>query len=566
MHVTGSAGREKRPTSGVTRRRLIGFVGMGSTAVWLAACGGDQNKSGGATAANTVPAGGAAVPVAVAQKGGTLKLGGWGVRRFLSPRGATGGNYMDQDYVSGDSYVYVKSDGSFDPTVSLWEKWEQTDKQTIAATVRKGVQFHDGTPLNAEAVKAHLEFMSVEKNVPNYGFFSLLESFEKVEATDANTVVIRAKEPDASFLAVFAMIPGVPFSLAQMRKLGDDELTKPAETGPYLVDSYTPSTGWVWVKNPNYWGPKELAPFPDRIDYAGPDDHNVRAASFEAGDFDVVWFGNSDANTKRLAADKKFQQKSLAVAPFTLQFNHAKPPLDNLKLRQALASAVDRKKIFDIVYRGQGGIAKTGMLAPGTFGALEYEKYPFDLKKAKEYLDASGVRTPVKLSYIYSGAGTEETLLSAQIYQETMKAIGIEIEIVNQPASGVADSMYRNGEYHLTTGSTGVRPDPSPAFGLVLASWGSLNAGGKTSTDPAQKQIDDLIRRSMAEFDRSGREKIFHEITRVSNDNVIARIQVADRLRWLFAQPAIGGMDHPEVVNAPGGAGYRPRFLWKKPR
>src|SRR5262249_4624344 len=161
----------------------------------------------------------------------------------------------------------------------------------------------------------------------------------------------------------------------------------------------------------------------------------------------------------------------------------------DLRVRQALASAADRQKIVEIVYAGQGAPAKTGLLPAKTYGAVEYEKYPFDLKQAKQYLDAAGVGT-VTLTYIYGGAASDEILKSSQIYKETMRQIGIDIDIQNQPSTGAATNAYIKGDAHLAHGTPGVRPDPSAQYNLYAVSNGSLNPGGKSS-DPAQKRIDE---------------------------------------------------------------------------
>lgn len=564
----------------LSRRAVLRGTGVGvaglAGAVLIGCSDDDDDDDGGgggggaATAAPTTGGGGGggataqpttAPPALSVKKGGTIRFGGWGQAASLSPRSPGGGNHLDYLNLIGDSYLYIKADGTFDPSLGLWEEWEQPDTSTITANLRKGVKFHDGTPFDAEAVKAHLEFISVEENVPNNFFFSWMKNFESAEAIDEHTVTIRSKQPDASFLARFALQPGLPFSLKQVELLGDDELRKPALTGAYMLDSYTEDDGWVMKANPDYWGSEDGAPTFDVIDYKGIRDPKVKAAAMEAGDLDAAWFGASEESTKRLGGDDRFTGRSVSVAPVALGFNFSKPPLDDIRVRQAVVSGIDKQKIVDIVYGGQSRPSESGLMAPGIYGALDYAPYSFDLDEAKKFLDASGVATPVKMTYVYSGSGTAETLLAAQIYQESLRPIGIEIEIENAPSSGVASSSWNAGEYHFSRFSPGVRPDPTMQYDLY-ASRNGPQPGSKFTTDPIQDTVEQLINDSIAEFDADAREEIFFELHRVGADNILNSYAVADRRRWLFATDDVGGMDHPEIVTAPGGAGYRMRFLW----
>jgi glutathione transport system substrate-binding protein len=560
--------RRRLSRRAILRGTSVGVAGLVGAALIGCSSGDDAGVDDPATVAPTAAGGGGgaaqattAPPQLSVKKGGTIRFGGWGQARSLSPRSPGGGNHLDYLNLIGDSYLFIKADGTFDPSLGLWEEWEQPDGSTIVAKLQKGVNFHDGTPFDAEAVKAHLEFISVEENVPNNFFFSWMKNFDRAEAIDEHTVRISAKQPDASFLARFALQPGLPFSLKQVELLGDDELRQPALTGAYTVDSYTEDDGWVMKANPDYWGPEDGAPTFDVIDYKGIGDPKVKAAAMQAGDLDAGWFGASEESTLLLGADERFTGRSVSVAPTALGFNWSKPPLDDLRVRQAVASGVDKQKIVDIVYAGQSRPSESGLMAPDIYGSLDYAPYSFDLAEAKKYLDASGVETPVKMTYVYSGSGTAETLLAAQIYQETLRTIGIEIEIENAPSRGVETSAWYAGEYHFARFSPGVRPDPTMQYDLY-ASRNGPQPGSKFSADPIQDRVEELINDSISEFDADAREEVFFELHRVVSDNIVNSYAVADRRRWLFATDDIGGMDHPEIVTAPGGAGYRMRFLW----
>jgi ABC-type transport system substrate-binding protein len=549
--------------------RGVGLGAAGLAGAALIGCGDDDEAAPAATgaaatkAATAAPAGAAQV-ASKGKKGGTIVFGGWGLPRGLSPRNPPGGGtHMQYMNLYGDAYLFIKADGSYDPGLSLWESWEQVDPTTILVQLRKGVKFHDGQTFDAEYMKRHLDWISVAENVPNNFFFSWMRNYDSVEVISEYTAKLKAQLPDASFLARFALQPGTPFSLEQVEKLGDDELRNPSMTGAYIVDSYTEDIGFTLKANPEYWGPKDGAPTFDVIDNRGFRSNAIKAAAMQAGDLDAAWFGNSDESTLLLAEDSRFTGKGVSVAPRGVGINFSKPPLDDLRVRKAFVSAIDKQKIADIVYKGQTGPAHTGLMPPDVYASLSYDPHTFDLTEAKKLLDASGVETPVKLSYTYSGSGTDETLLMAQLYQESSRQIGFEVTLENAPSRGLSSSVWYAGEKHLSTSSPGVRPDPTMQYDLYASRVGP-QPGSKYTTDPIQDTIDDLILQSNAEFDNEAREEIFFELSRLVADNVINSYAIAERVRWMYATDDIGGMDHPELVTAPGGAGYRMRFMYRK--
>lgn len=543
-----------------SRRRVLkgSFAGAGGLlGAALVGCGSEDDD--GPPAAAATAAAGASPVVVQRNKGGKLRFG-FTIPTRVSPRGATGGTHQEYLNVLGDSYVYINSKGELDPSLSLWQSWEQPDSQTITAKLRPGVKFHDGTPFDAASVKRHLEYMTVAKNVPNFGFFSWFENFQSVEAVDAMTVRLKSKTPDASFLGIFALAPGVPFSLQQVEKLGEDEMKQPAMTGPYLLKSYKDEGGMLMEANPEYWGERTF----DSIDWQHIADSKIRAASLEAGDLDAVWYIASDESTLQLSKDQTYKNYALSVAPASLEMNHARPALRDLRVRQAVASALDKKKVIDVVSRSQGRPTLTGLMSPNTYGALEYEKYPFDLKAAKQYLAAAGVTTPLKLVYGYSGtaATAPAELTTMQIYQEDLRQIGIDLELSNVPvASSVANSAWQKGELDFVNGSPGVRPDPAIQYNIYLSSKASLAPGARLSTDPIHQTVDGMIQKSLETFDRKEREKIFHDLHRTMVDNLLCRVQTIDRVRWFFHRKTV--VASPEVVNAPGGASFRLRNVWR---
>jgi peptide/nickel transport system substrate-binding protein len=538
----------------VTRRRLLAVAGAGSAALLAAACGGG-GPGGDGTPAVRQSTGGAPA------KGGTLKIGYHQDPAYLTVRASRSGFDPNFLFVNGDAFVYVKPDGTVDAANSLWQTYEWADPTTLVAKLRQGVTFHDGTPFNAEAVKAHVSYLTDKTKARDFGYAAVFEPVRSVETPDAGTVRLLLKEPNPAIVTGLGVQPGMPFSLAQVEKLGDDERLKPAMTGPYKVDAYTSGAGWTYVKNPQFWGPKDGTPYLDTIEFRVLTERASRGAALEAGDIDAAWFDDSDDTTVRLSKNKAFTQAKMFAGPTLLSLNVTKPPLDNLKVRQALAHAIDKAKVLEVINKGQGTVSSGGLLPPGTYGAVEHNPYPFNVAKARQLLQEAGVPLPARVRMIYSGSGSSNpAALTAQIYQSTLNSVGFQVELDNQVGNAQFDEMFDKGNAHLCVFSTGVRPDPDPQFSLYVTSYAYYNAG-RASKDPAQARLDDLVAKGRVELDPKKREATYQDVTRVMIDNVLVAIPIVDRVRWVFAKPKVQGVEDPNFMNTPAGASFRARLL-----
>ncbi len=543
---------------------LLGSAGIAAAA--LVGCSGDDDSDerGASTpgAAGTVPPTVAAAGTAVAsgdrQRGGTLRFAYHQDPGFLSPRMSRSGFDPAFLLANGDSYIYVKSDGAIDLDQSIFGEIEWATDQQLNVNLRD-VQFHDGTPLDAEAVKAHLEFLMDEDRATEFGYASLLGTIGSIEVPEASRLVINLTQPDAGFLAGLAVAPGIPFSVAAVESAGDDEILNPVMTGPYIADSYTSGAGWSYVANENYWGPADGYPFLDRIDFSVITQSETRAAALESGDVHATWFPGADSNTLRLSQLDSIQSRSFESGPSLLTINQNKAPLDDLRLRQAIHMAIDKSKLLESEFQGQGGIAKN-LLPTDTYGWLDYEPYTYNPGEARKLVEAAG-GGPVPVSYVFGGSPPSPTVqLVASLYKEMLDAVGFDVSLENVPGGTPFEPLFDVGSHHLGAFSTGVRPDPVAQYALYVTGDAYYNAG-RESQDPEQLAITDLVNQARAELDDDAREALLHDIGRKQLDNVFSQIPIIARIRWAFAQPDVVGFDDPEFLNTPAGACFRVRLL-----
>ncbi|MGH2603657.1 MAG: ABC transporter substrate-binding protein, partial [Dehalococcoidia bacterium] len=233
----------------VSRRRALGILGAGTVAAYLAACGGDsENGSSGQTQGAQQSA--VATPLAAAQGeetqfqqgtfGGKLKIG-----TTLEP-----GTLDTAIPLSGGDTVYLST--MYNPLVvldhfvpnpklSLAEKWEIVDPTTITFALRQGVKFHDGTDLDAEAVRWNLTRI-LDPTTRSAARSNLLD-IDRVEAADKHTARFILKSPNATLLTSLGSVYGAGMaSPAAVERWGKEFTSHPAGTGPFVFDQWVPGS------------------------------------------------------------------------------------------------------------------------------------------------------------------------------------------------------------------------------------------------------------------------------------------------------------------------------------
>ncbi len=332
-----------------------------------------------------------------------------------------------------DSLLRFK-DGSTELEPGLAETWSISDdglKYTL--NIRKGVTFHDGTPLNAEAVVFNIQ-RQIDVNHPyhNTGDFPYAEftfgKVAKIEATGDYTVVITLKERYAPFLANLAMHSAAMVSPTAIKKYGKDIAKNPVGTGPFKFVSWNPGVEIVVQRNPDYWRTKVKV---ERIVYRPILEDQTRLAELEAGSVDFIVNIPPD-DVARLKKDDRFTVAEQAGNHiWYLVMNCSKPPFNNLKVRQAANYAIDRKAIVDNILKGTGVLAENYI--PPVLWTYDntVKAYPYDPEKAKALLKEAGVKLPLKVDFWVpsSGSGMQQPTAMAAAIQADLAKVGIEAKI-----------------------------------------------------------------------------------------------------------------------------------------
>lgn len=314
-------------------------------------------------------------------------------------------------YVAGKIYQSLLSyDAQLRPQPSLARAWKvSADGLVYTFDLQRGVKWHDGKPFGAADVVFSVDKFLRETH-PR-GRLIINRYIDAVTAIDEHTVEFRLKEFFAPFMGLFVVdnMPMVPRHIYE----GSDFRKNPANqtpigTGPFKFKEWKKGSHVLLTRNDEYW--KKGLPYLDEIVFRVIPDAASRAVAFEKGDVQLLRGGDVDnVDVKRLKALPGVEMTTKGwemYAPLAFVcMNQRRPPFDNLKVRQAVMHAINRKFVVDHIFFGMGKVA-TGPIASTTRfydgGAVQYA---YDLKKARALIRESGVdvgATPIKiLSFPY---------------------------------------------------------------------------------------------------------------------------------------------------------------------
>lgn len=296
-----------------------------------------------------------------------------------------------------DKLIYVDAEGKVSPWIA--ERWEQNDTATeFTLHLKSGVTFSDGEPLDAKAVVANLNiWYAGRKNegINPIGLFP--KTYDRAEAIDAATVKVFFKKPTLGFIPTLGYHGSIlisPKTIAQPASVQAD-LSKTAGSGPYVVESWKEGDHVTLVKRKDYnWGPAAVGhtgpAYLDTITYKLVSEPSLRVASVQSGQADVAY----NASPQEL---KSLKEEGFTVAtPRYLGFvngwavNTKLQPYDDVKVRQALQSGINRQEIIDTVYTPDWQLAKSFIQSnvPGATDHSDLLAYSPD--KSENLLDEAG--------------------------------------------------------------------------------------------------------------------------------------------------------------------------------
>jgi peptide/nickel transport system substrate-binding protein len=331
----------------------------------------------------------------------------------------------------------LRFDDQWNAQAYLAETWKLADDdKSLTLNLRKNALFHDGKPVTSADVA--FSVLAIKANHP---FQTMLAPVEKVDTPDPYTAIIRMSVPHPAI--VLAMSPALcPILPKHIYGDGQDLKNHPRNStdvvgsGPFRVTEFKPSQRVVMERFDKFF----LAgkPYLDKVILTISPDAQSLLLSLERGEVQMFPFITSPPDLKRLATEKDIVLTAKGyegIGPLNwLAFNTAKKPLSDLNVRKAIATSIDKNFITKALMGGFA-VPADGPLMPGSpFAVTDLVKYPFDLKKAAEMLDAAGYKAGAggerfKLTIDYLPGGDDQQKTVAEYVRGQLKKVCIAVEV-----------------------------------------------------------------------------------------------------------------------------------------
>ncbi len=322
----------------------------------------------------------------------------------------------------------------------LAESWTVSDDGKVYTfKLHTGVKFHDGTDFDANDVKFSLDRARADDSVnAQKGLFSAIDT---VEVVDPATVKVTLKHPQGSFL--YNMVWGDAVMVAPESAGTNKE--KPIGTGPFRFQNWAKGSSITLVKSDGYWGDPV---FLDKAEFRIIPDAAAQVPALLSGDVQAFPFFPPDA-----VAQVKDNPNLKVVIGSTegetiLAINNKKPPFDNLKVRQAISYALDRKAIIDGATGGLG-VPIGSHMSPSNKAYVDLTgEYPHDPAKARELLKEAGFENGIKATLKLPPP--DYARLGGEIVASQLRDVGIDLEIIPVEWAQWLDQVFTRKDYDLT--------------------------------------------------------------------------------------------------------------------
>jgi peptide/nickel transport system substrate-binding protein len=394
----------------------------------------------------------------------------------------------------------------------LAQSWTHSDDyKTWTFKLRPGVKFHDGTPFNAEAVKANFDRQKDPANKCRCAFY--IAYIHDVQAPDELTVVYNLNDPAVN-LPALQTIPStnnVIQSPTAWKTKGDDYNRNPVGTGPYVLKSWTAGDRMVLEKNPDYWDKSRI--YLDRIVLKPLPDAQSRFASLQSGEADIVWDDEFDAdNIQKAQKDPKLTVHAyVGSGAQVYAFNTKVAPFDDVRVRQALVMGLDRKKMSQAITNGLSRPASNPYGEGSWVKCKDDGALPFDVEKAKALIKDYG--KPVEFKMIVTATPRGRTI--GQVLQQFWKQIGANMEIEQIDQATVVPRAFMR-QFQLTPWRIVDLADPDPQM------YANFKTGSAVAlANYSNPELDRLLDDARVTADPAKRTEDYCAISRLINKEAI---------------------------------------------
>jgi peptide/nickel transport system substrate-binding protein len=415
-------------------------------------------------------------------------------------------------------------DFDLNPKPQLATAWETgEDGLSYSFTLRKGVKWHDGRDFTSEDVAFSILFLKAHHAHNRSTFANITE----VRTPDPHTAIIVLSKPAPYLLTalIASQTPIIPKHVFE----GKDPITNPAHnapigTGPFVFREWVRGSHIIYDRNPDYWD--QPKPYVDRLIVRVITDAAARAAALEAGSVDLA--GDNPvplSEVSRFAALPHIgvEERGSAYSGDVNQlvFNLDNPYLRDVRVRQAIAHAIDKKAYLDLIWYGYGEVAN-GPVVPALkqWHAADLPAYRFDTKKAEELLDAAGfkrgsggVRFRLTNDYLPYG---ENFRRGSEFIKQALARVGIDVTLRGQDFATYIRRVYTNRDFDFANAWLGNYFDPT--VGVQRLFWTQNIKKGTPFSNGANysnSEVDALFEAAAVEPDIAKRKELFRQVQHI---------------------------------------------------
>ncbi|MFW5814975.1 MAG: glutathione ABC transporter substrate-binding protein [Spirochaetota bacterium] len=403
--------------------------------------------------------------------------------------------------------IYMEEDGSLTPMLAT--SWDSNDDGTEwTFEIREGAEFHDGEPLNAEAVAVNLRrFVNPDVGAA-YAF--LLGDVEQIEAVGEYTLEITLSQPFAPILSHLSHSFVGIVSPAQLEGLApEDTFEIPVGTGPYEMAEWNRGEGIALTANDGYWGD---VPQIANVNFRFIPESSALIVALETGEIDAM-MRVPPQEVDRLEADPNIEVvRQSSVRTIYIGFNNVREPFDDDRVRKALNYAVDKQAIVDGLF--EGFTVADAPIVPAVFGHESVGPYEYDPERARELLDEAGYPDGFEMTIHHPTGRYPLDATVAEVIQDQLSDVGIEVTLETREWSSYLDFTSQPPEeaeydaFMLGWGTVTLDADYGLYALLHSRQW---NPNGNNRGFYRNDEVDDLLDEARVTADQDAREELYAE-------------------------------------------------------
>lgn len=402
----------------------------------------------------------------------------------------------------------IRTDENLNLVPALAESWEfSEDGLQLTLNLRQGVVFHDGSDFTSADVIASFERI-LDEEVGSATRTNLL-SIESMEAPDDFTILLNLTLPDVPLVTALSSANAVilPSELIE----SGDPAAESVGTGPFILEDWSPEEQTQLSANANYWGD---APTIDGIEIRIIPDEATIFAALRAGEIDFAMLSDPLIATLPVGNADFTINRAPDLAYHVLQLRAAVEPLDQLAVRQAISCAVNRQEILDTASLGEGTVTGPLTIPAYQVPLSELFCYEQDLDRARDLMAEAGLTEGFDMTVLVADAEPPTALNEAQVIQEQLAEININIDLEVVEFSVYVDRWVA-GDFTAAVAFNGGRVDPYPMYSRY---W-QTDARFQNTAGYIDDTLDELMAAGQIETDVDARYEIFAEFQRHLAEN-----------------------------------------------